>query len=77
MKVELNGGPLDGERILDVKEAHAFIIAMEHPDVPVYRRSCCVDCALKEEVVVYNFVGYDFQLRKMEASFNASSQELF
>jgi hypothetical protein len=64
--IELKGGPFDGESLQfsGAEEAAFEIIAAGHPDLPVYRCSCCACCAAQADVVEYHFIGYEISLRK-------------
>lgn len=63
--IELKGGPFDGETLeFSGSEAVFEIVAAGHPELPVYRCSCCPCCAAQEAVVEYHFIGYELVLRK-------------
>ncbi|GEM_PF-920492 len=64
MIIELIGGPYDG-RVLKHSASNLYMLMeASHPDHPVYKRSCCADCAAKLDIVSFNFIGYDSILRK-------------
>lgn len=61
MSAEFFGGPLDGA-VSSTVPAHmpVYLVATNHPESPVYKRRCCVDCAShRDDKVPYCFVGYE------------------
>jgi hypothetical protein len=56
MTVELIGGPLDGA----IKEAPShlptYMVALNMPEKPIYKRACCLT---HQDIVHYVFIGYE------------------
>lgn len=61
--LELRGGPLDGTVLNVPGEAGNILVVRTWPEQPMYRLAICKCCAEKEEILPYNFIGYEALLR--------------
>ncbi len=69
MIIEFKGGPCDGELLGypgDPTDAY-FFVSRKHPGHPVYRTTCCPCCAAEAEIVDYEFIGYEAELRMAQS----------
>lgn len=58
--IELFGGPLDGTIAANgPSHTPGYLVVTSHIEHPIYRRTCCYECAVAYTAVPYVFVGYE------------------
>jgi hypothetical protein len=62
--LELRGGPLDGTKLSVSDPSGNILVVRTSVDQPMYRLAICKCCAEKEEVLPYDFIGYEAILKK-------------
>jgi hypothetical protein len=61
--LELRGGPLDGTVLSVPGNAGSILVVRTMREQPMYRLAICKCCAEKEEILPYNFIGYEANLK--------------
>ncbi|MBC7997385.1 MAG: hypothetical protein IAF58_05560 [Leptolyngbya sp.] len=57
--LELRGGPLDGAKLNVPGRVGNILIVGTSLEQPIYRLAICECCAEKEEVLPFDFIGYE------------------
>jgi hypothetical protein len=64
MRINLKGGPFDGQTLQSDQLPPQYIVPSFHPEHPIYQCTICQCCAAKEAELTYVFKGYDYAFER-------------